>query len=254
MKRDDLLSVLPCYVCGDMPPEARERVRAMVEADPEIAAMVVSLSDSQGTCEEALRRAAPELLRIKQARAERARPVSALWPALLALGVLLSLSSLTHAPTPPPAQAVQAQLEAWTALHPRALPGFVASGDAAKLTEAMRAAGVPASLAEVRPVQAEGLRLLGAAPLPEGGVVMLYADAQGYEYRCVRVTERPLPVAGAETLPGAPDQAPALRSFAWRGAHAVAWRSRGALCVLISEAPRALVEGVARAKVWGRRG
>lgn len=254
MKREDLIAVLPCFVCGDLPPQLMETVRKAVETDPELAAMLADLSVSHGTCQEALRRAAPTLLRIdvQRAGADAPRPVSAFWPLILALGVLLALGGLLRQPGPSPSDVVVAQLDAWVTLDPRAMEGFVAGEDASAITAGLRASGAAAPFDRVRDPGVPGLRLVGAAPLAEGGLVVLYVDAQGRAFKCVMVRDRALPVANVELVPGAPEGKPDLRSFAWGGQRAVAWSGQGMLCVLIAPYSRAVVERLAQAKVWGK--
>ena len=50
MKRTEVLAALPCFVCGDLPPEVHEVVRAAVEADAELQAKVAELRASQAIC------------------------------------------------------------------------------------------------------------------------------------------------------------------------------------------------------------
>ena len=59
MSPEQLELALPCYVCGDLPPEVFERVRALVAADPQLAQRVAELSASRALCESLLRRPAP---------------------------------------------------------------------------------------------------------------------------------------------------------------------------------------------------
>lgn len=59
MTREQALDLLPCLVCGDLPPAAEEALRAMVLGDPELREMVLALEESQELCQEGLERRAP---------------------------------------------------------------------------------------------------------------------------------------------------------------------------------------------------
>jgi anti-sigma factor RsiW len=52
---------LPCFVCGDLPPDMIEAVAAAVAADPHLRAQVDRLRQSREACREALAESAPEL-------------------------------------------------------------------------------------------------------------------------------------------------------------------------------------------------
>jgi hypothetical protein len=59
MTREQALDLLPCLVCGDLPPAAAETIRLMLQEDPELREMVLALEESQELCQERLERRAP---------------------------------------------------------------------------------------------------------------------------------------------------------------------------------------------------
>ena len=91
MTREQALGLLPCLVCGDLPPATAESLRVLLQADPELREIVLALEESQELCLERLERRAPRAaMWPEQAReAGQAKPRSLL--KVLALGSFVLL-------------------------------------------------------------------------------------------------------------------------------------------------------------------
>lgn len=59
MTREQAMDLLPCLVCGDLPPGAAQTLQVMLQEDPELREMVLALEESQELCLERLERQAP---------------------------------------------------------------------------------------------------------------------------------------------------------------------------------------------------
>lgn len=89
MTPEQLRLALPCYVCGDLPPELAAAVRAKLAEHPELAARVQELERSRALCEALLRRQAPVEAGARPRGGVVPQPAPARWVAgVVALGLL----------------------------------------------------------------------------------------------------------------------------------------------------------------------
>jgi len=224
LDRDIILGLLPCFVCGDLPPAVSEAIAAAVAADPALQAAVAGLRASREACREALLGALPGLdlavapapLRgvggpadggmldgvaadgalpgeAGAARAEAAPGAAALWGGLVAgLGaaaaVLIGVVGVGAAPGP-------AALALDRAERLAAAPPLAPGADPAA---ALLAAGATPQLAMAPDLSAHGLRLVAVAPLPgpRPGTAAIY-EKDGQRFVCQMIV--------AAGPPGPPD-------------------------------------------------
>lgn len=59
MTREEVVGLLPCYVCGDVPADVAATVKQVLDDDPELAALAEQLGVLRGDCEEVLVEAPP---------------------------------------------------------------------------------------------------------------------------------------------------------------------------------------------------
>ncbi len=59
MTREEVVGLLPCYVCGDVPADVAAALEAVLAEDPELAALAEQLGVLRGDCEEVLVQAPP---------------------------------------------------------------------------------------------------------------------------------------------------------------------------------------------------
>ena len=85
MTREQALDLLPCLVCGDLPPDVADTVRGMLQEDPELRRMVLALEESQELCLERLERRAPSEAQWPKEVREDAPPKPRSWVATLAI-------------------------------------------------------------------------------------------------------------------------------------------------------------------------
>ncbi len=59
MTREEVVGLLPCYVCGDVSSDVASAVKKVLEDDPELAALAEQLGVLRDDCEEVLVEAPP---------------------------------------------------------------------------------------------------------------------------------------------------------------------------------------------------
>ncbi|MCB9761248.1 MAG: hypothetical protein H6739_15510 [Alphaproteobacteria bacterium] len=258
MDPKDLARALPCYVCGDLPEELQAAVRQVLEADPDLKALVDEIDATSDTCRQAVAEVAPRLLRWERpAAAAVTTPVGTGWAALVAAGVLGALVVLLWGPglttTPARAAAHAGGLEPAALIddnRPAGLEGWLETGDPQRLEAHLVARGVPAAIAANTAPRTPALHLVGGAPLPVdgGGAVVVFEDPEHQRFSCHMMADRALSLGPAETAsrPGRP----ALHTWDRGAVRAVGWRGEGLLCVLVSTADAPTIAALARAQVW----
>ena len=244
MERSQLLELLPCYLCGDLPPEMMEQVRLALQTDPEALAALGGLRQSQEHCAESLLLSPPPDIAWEQpltAPSSIGRPwfaLAAVAVAVFALGVLLlpSLSSPVGALVD-----VASVHEAQPLDH----SGFVSTRDARQLEKAFESQGLDPMMAMVADLSHLDLQLVGGHVVGNGTVVV-YVDGAGRPFECHMAMDAP---SGEPDRVLSADGQPDLEVYGMGDATAVVWREHGMICVLVSE-HHALVVALAQAKVW----
>lgn len=171
---------LPCLACEDPPSDEAEALSELVEADPDLEARVAALAEARGLAHAVLASPAPELLSGTPLSLVEPPPPGDLLGAGggLIVGLLAVLAVLVSSLVrPSPIVAFSAPLAAYGAAVGQAT-GFVSSSDPAKLSAAMRDAGVPPARAVVSDGAALRLKLTGGLATPSGAVVVYTLDGR----------------------------------------------------------------------------
>lgn len=149
------------------------------------------------------------------------------------------------------AQSAQLRVDEMAQNLPRQQAGWFETSSPEALSAHFAALGLPEPMQLVADGAPLGLELVGGALARDGGTVALYRDAAGHEYSCFMGRDVPLPLNAPRILPSPKPQLPALEVAQAGALAAVGWRDKGMFCVLVSQAPEALVLELARRKVWG---
>ena len=205
LDRAHILRALPCYLCGDLPSDAADDVRAALEEDPELATLAAQLSASGTLCQDRLRRAAPGALFVVRRAANVERPASAIWAGLVA--VVFAVCFVLATAGGPDRRAEDDVRTLISAQAPLAAPLVTAESPQA-LNALLRAAQISPLFTITPALDAAGLRLEGASPA-FGGCLVLYRDARGARVGVLRLPEQGLALGGYTTLPSG--RGPALR-------------------------------------------
>lgn len=250
MDTSTVRALLPCHVCGDLPPDIGAQVEAALRRHPELQAEADALRSSRRACLEALRAVDPlpdlpsfedtltpvPVLHLPDDEPEapprppRASPAERAWAGLF-LGVaaaLLLLLGLEHRARPLPGAGILAEHAAW------AEPGaaLVRTSDPVALARALREAGVPQHSFRVPDLSAMGMQLVGGAAVAAErglGAVVVY-ERDGQRFVCefaAHVPAGPTPdlavrVANRDLL--------AFETF-HRDRAVVVWRDGGLFCL-----------------------
>ncbi|MCP4806443.1 MAG: hypothetical protein GY913_22060 [Proteobacteria bacterium] len=265
MDRNQLVELLPCFVCGDLPDEVMEQVRVAVAADPELAAIVAALSESNDLCPDALSGSAPGGLLLDAptppstlADPSADEPANRGWPlvvglacaALLALALLLPNQSadlphfeedLVHA----------AQVSA--DLHVDRVDGWIPASSSSELKQAFLDGGLTMPMAVVADLEGIGLTVVGGVA-HQHGTLVTYEDADGERFDCHMTGVLPTELEPTQVLEPPRDGLPALEVFERHGQTAVLWQDGMMMCVLVTHASADRLVAVAQAKVWGVAG
>lgn len=205
LDRAHILRALPCYLCGDLPSDAADDVRAALEEDPELATLAAQLSASGTLCQDRLRRAAPGALFVVRRAANVERPASAIWAGLVA--VVFAVCFVLATAGGPDRRAEDDVRRLISAQAPLAAPLVTAESPQA-LNALLRAAQISPLFTITPALDAAGLRLEGASPA-FGGCLVLYRDVRGARVGVLRLPEQGLALGGYTTLPSG--RGPALR-------------------------------------------
>jgi anti-sigma factor RsiW len=232
--RAELLHLLPCHLCGDLPEGVSDQVEVALREDGELRAMYDTLVVSREECGrllEAAREAVPELAELGQApppvHHERTVPPTRPWG--LAIGVaaalLLTVAAAVQERQDPVEQGFfETHAAATQAPELLAGPG---------LPGALRAAGVEPRLAMAPDLSAQGFALVGVMPVPGGGVAVVY-DKDGKRYVCQIYAAVPTSLHPDRVEQVGPVL---MRGFERGDQAAVSWSSGGRTCVFSGEAP-----------------
>ena len=227
MDRETLLALLPCYACGDLPPEVSDAVRDAVEGDPGLTELLEGIVCSRDACREALSRAAPLLdVEVRRRRLTRGPSPSPL--GLVVGGAAAVALAVWGAAATDGGQALRELGAVHAAASGRA--GFTSVATVSEARDVLIACGVPAGLAAVPDLSLLGLAVQGvqSAPGPRLGVVAVY-ELQGQTFTAQCFEELGLR-AQAEELVSVNGRW--LRVFQAEGISLVAWETRGLDCVL----------------------
>ncbi|NOY25932.1 MAG: hypothetical protein GXP62_08685 [Oligoflexia bacterium] len=238
--------ILPCFVCGDLPPQIAVQVQALLDAHPQLAAEADALKGAEGACRALMERLAEEypddLLDFDDlSLSADPDPVPTLaaplrpWMALLAAAasLLLVVGAVTalHASQP----ALQG-LPDQHALHVAADdPAFIAQTDPATLGQALVAGGVEPGLAMVPDLSALGLDLVGGQPVSgRPGAVLVYQGQGGHRYVCQLYSGAPPtdPPDAVRHVAGT-----TLRGFQRGNLGVVVWQAYGMFCMFTGDGP-----------------
>ena len=252
MDRSQLVELLPCFVCGDLPPEVMAQVQAAVDADPELAAVVDLLADNNELCRDALVAEAPGGLLLERVEAEAGARG---WPLVvgLACAAIFALALLLpnqHAELPSFEDDLVHASAATGDLHLDRVDGWVDADSASELEQAFLAQGLTMPMAMVADLSDLGLRVVGGVAHDQGTVVT-YEDADGTRFDCHMTGVLPVGAEAAEVLSAPRDGLPDLQVFDLGVQKAVLWQDGPMMCVLVTRGTRARLVQVARAKVWG---
>ena len=265
-------SLLPCHVCGDLPPEVAAAVEAALALHPELAREAAFLRASRADCLEALGALAEDdsplfpsfedaLTPIPGHSAAEARslgrPVAAVvrpsaradgWRGLV-LGVAAAVALFAGLQLSPGAVA-GSELLAWQEQLAGPQAALQRSSDPAQIARTLRQAGVPAGLVRVPDLGGMGLTLVGASPLgPNQGLgsVVVYEGPMGL-VSCAFAAHVPLgdtPVASAQVA------GRELMAYEDSGHSVVVWRDGGLYCVFSAAIPAEQLLAMVRMRVEG---
>jgi|GEM_PF-3126116 len=266
LDRSTVLAMLPCFACGDLPPEQAALVRAALDQDPELREHLAHLHGAMAACEEALGEGAlgegggdgarPPVSVAEAPVSELERPVrpAASAPPLrvgaallgLAAPLLLSIGTAATVLGPRPVDALAPNHALAAAAD---APGFITQSDPAALSIALRAAGVEPGQAGVGDLSFMGLRLVGGmkAPGDRPGSILVY-ERDGQRFVCQ--------MYGGEASQGAPAALATvgghlLRAYQAGPTSVVVWEAFGMICLFSGELPAQELLAVAIQRVGG---
>ena len=246
LAREQLLDLLPCFVCGDLPPDLIASIDAAVQDDPDLAQRVQALHNSREQCLELLGSApasfdfeVPIHAATPHAPSTPAAPAVATEPTTgpatmgLVLGIAAAAALLVavgSASTRPPAGQVVGAMHAAVSSQDAAL---VTADSPRELAAALRDRGVSPQLAMAPDLSAMGFQMVGASILgPDEaggapGVAVVY-ERDGERFVCQIQLARP--TYGA---PDATDLAngTVLRAYRTDQGAIVSWFGGGRWCV-----------------------
>lgn len=253
MDRNQLIDLVPCYVCGDLPPELMDQVRAAVEADPELAALVEALSQDNDLCRDALGAQAPAGLSLEAAPARD--PAMRGWPLVvgLACAAIFALALLlpsTQADLPAFEDDLVDAVSLAADLHLERADGWVEASSAKELEDAFLAQGLTMPMAMVADLSDEGLFVVGGV-VHEHGTIVTYEAADGTRYDCHMTGVLPFEAQPTQVLEAPRQGAPDLQVFDLGVQTAVLWQDGPMICVLVTRGAEDRVVALAKAKVWG---
>lgn len=243
MSREELLDLLPCYLCGELPPQVMNQVRQALDADPELLEILDSLDVSQRECGEALQGTPPS--EIGWAEPRRSSAISRPWSGLAVLAVAVFAFGAWLLPSMDPLEGLLVQVAETHQSAPDQHPDWIAQRQPRQLAQAFEDQGLSPMMAMVADLSSMDLELLGGHVVG-GGTVVVYEDAQGRRFECHMAMDGPTGEA-AQVLSS--DGKPDLEVHRIGDATAVVWREQGMVCVLVSTAHDAVV-ALAQAKVW----
>lgn len=243
MSREELLELLPCYLCGELPPQVMNQVRQELDADPELLEILDSLETSQRECGQALQGAPPPS--IGWAEPQEPSAVSRPWAALATLAVALFALGVWLLPSITPPEGVLAQVAETHQAAPEKHPGWIAESQPRQLADAFEDQGLSPMMAMVADLSALELMLVGGHVVGAGTVVV-YEDAEGRRFECHMAMDGP---TGDAVQVLSADGKPDLEVHRIGASTAVVWREQGMVCVLVSTAHDAVVV-LAQVKVW----
>lgn len=231
-ERDELLHLLPCHLCGDLPAGVSEQVEEALRDDAELRIMYDTLVVSREECArllEAAREAVPELAELGHAPAPPVPTVPPTRPWGLAVGVAAALLLTVGSALQDRQDAVE---QGFFDTHVAAVesPALLAGPG---LPVALQAAGVEPRLAMAPDLSAQGFALVGVMPVPGGGVAVVY-ERDGKRYVCQIYAAVPTALQ--------PDRVEQVGPVLMRGFErgeqaAVSWSSGGRTCVFSGEVP-----------------
>jgi hypothetical protein len=244
MERSQLLELLPCYLCGDLPPEAMEQVRLALEADPEALVALGGLRRVQEHCAESLMQGPPPELKWEEP-APAPSTIGRPWAALAAVAVAVFALGVFLLPSLSSPVGALVEVSAVHEAEPLSHGSFIAARDARQLEKAFESQGLDPMMAMVADLSHLELQLVGGHVVGNGTVVV-YVDDAGRNFECHMAMDAP---SGEPNRVLSADGQPDLEVYGMGDATAVVWREHGMICVLVSE-HHALVVALARAKVW----
>ncbi len=230
LDRQAVSQLLPCFVCGDLPPDLIEQVQRALEADPELAAQARALREAEAACRELL--ADPDAPGRSFFSASPLAPQGFGRALLVAASAVLlaALGASLHAAAQPPLGGL---VEVHLQTSGSGALGFIAQEDPARLAASLRQAGVPTDLLMIADLRAEGLRLVGGQPAPSGlGALILY-EKDGVHYLCQ--VYRALPAMPPRELQQV--GATTLRSYQHGSVGLVRFEGPGVVCVFSAALP-----------------
>lgn len=265
MDRATLEALLPCYLCGDLPPALNAAIEATVDADAALGAKLGHLGDGRDACREALAAVAPSLpadlldLSLLESSAgpvplelpapaagtapteTSASPLAALVG--LAAGVLFAVAGATGgADVPDEVTLATAPVEI-------AAP----TADRAALRQGLLDAGVAPHIAMVPDMSAMGYTLVDARVEdgPRKGVVVTYEkDGQRFHCRIYGAFQTGTVPLETRTVNGV-----VLRGFDdGAGGGVVAWTAKGRTCLFSGPAPVGELLALIEMRVGGKKG
>lgn len=241
LDRQQVLDLLPCYVCGDLPDHVIGAVDAAIETDPTLQDHVHTLRSSREQCIRLLSEAPPPFPFEVDASAAPteapAHPPTALDGPPGVVGLVLGIAAAAvlfiavGSATPlPPSGATVGALHAEVSTHDSAL---ITAASPKALAAALGDHGVSPQLAMAPDMSKMGLKLVGARILgPDGpgdapGVAVVY-ERDGERFVCQIQLVRP-----THGQPHSTDSAGGVVLRAYRTDHGsvVSWFQGGRWCV-----------------------
>jgi anti-sigma factor RsiW len=246
LSRVQVLELLPCYLCGDLPTHINLAIESMLETDTDLGERLATLRTSRDLCKELLEQRAPELLADPPSQPAPA-PLAPVSPPTRATGLVLGVAAAAIVLLAMGSVGQRAPAgEEVGALHT-----LVSTDDAAliraespqALTAALQAAGVSPQLAMAPDLSEMGFQMVGARVLgphlgTAPGVAVIY-EKDGERYVCQIQLVRPTHGLPDDTTEAA---GTVLRAYKSENGAVVSWFGGGRWCVFGGPAsPEALL-------------
>ncbi|MCB9780758.1 MAG: hypothetical protein H6742_19475 [Alphaproteobacteria bacterium] len=236
-------ALLPCYICGDLPPHIHAAVEAALAEHPELLREVDDLRDARDACRvvmEELAGEVPELapLAVPPAAppvpAEPVPPLRVPFALGIAAAALLAVVGMARMNQRP--DGISAMAAHHGPLVDGAVPQWFDQTDSGELRDAFLAAGVPPTMAVAPNLDHLGMRIVGGAVVPGDvpGAVVVYEDDQGRRYACQMVA-RPAPAEPPQALSIVAGHV--LRGFQRGDTAVVVWEIAGMVCLFSADMP-----------------
>lgn len=237
-----LRNLLPCLVCGDLPPDVAAVVQAAVDRDPELGALVAAIRANNLVCREEVLLWAGPAPDIRGPLAA-STPSRAPW---LSLALALAAALLLAVGWSQRSGSELIEVAHRDAPSTQSDAGFITESDPGRLSAALRDHGLTGTLAMVPDLRPMGIELVGGLASPDGraGSALVYARGD-QRFVCQMFTT--LEGAAVPTLT-ATVRGTLLRAYDAPDGAFVVWRELGMICIFSGPMPAADLLAMVMAK------